>query len=655
MCGLAGFVEARPGTVAAELADSARRMADTLIHRGPDSAGVWVDAEAGIALGHRRLAIIDRSDEGAQPMTSADGRYVIAYNGEVYNFPDLRAELEAKGHRFRGRSDTEVVLAAIVEWGTAAALSRFVGMFAFALWDREPRRLTLARDRLGIKPLYYGRANGCFGFASEMRALAAHPRFCADVDREALSLYLQRNCVPAPHSIYRGVRKLEPGTLLTLDAGAADPKIETYWSLREAVDAGRRDPFEGDEHDAAGHLHDILADAVKVRMIADVPLGVFLSGGIDSSTVTALMQTASEKPVKTYTIGFEDSEYDEADDARAVARHLGTDHHALTLTAAEARDVVPRLGRMYDEPFSDVSQIPTFLVSEMAKREVTVVLSGDGGDEAFGGYNRHLWGQNIAEWAAGKPAGVLCGAARAMTLLAPESWDTVFARLRPVLPRSLRQRSSGEKMHKVAGMLTAGDAMAMYRVLISHWKRPADVVIGGAEPSAIASACDSWADLPDFTQQMLYLDTRTYLPDDILTKVDRASMAVSLETRVPILDHRVIEFAWRLPLAMKIHNGVGKRLLRQVLYRYVPRRLVDRPKMGFAVPIREWLRGPLREWAEELLAPARLGDEGYFAPGPIAKLWEEHLARRRDWHHHLWDVLMFQAWLEAQRQSPARG
>ena len=652
MCGLAGFVEARPGTTAATLGETARRMADTLVHRGPDFAGVWVDAEAGVALGHRRLAIIDRSDEGAQPMPSADGRYVIAYNGEVYNFPDLRTELEAKGHRFRGHSDTEVVLAAIVQWGLGAALPRFVGMFAFALWDREARRLHLGRDRLGIKPLYYGRVGGGFGFASELRALVAHPGFDADIDREALSLYMQRNCVPAPRSIYRGVRKLEPGSILTLDGGgAAEPHVDAFWSLRGAVEAGRADPFEGDEREAAACLHDLLADAVERRMIADVPLGVFLSGGIDSSTVTALMQAASARPVKTYTIGFEESAYDEAADARAVARHLGTDHHALTLTAAQARAVVPRLGCMFDEPFSDVSQIPTFLVSEMAKREVTVALSGDGGDEAFAGYNRHLWAQSIAEWARGKPAGVLRGAGRAITWLAPEHWDRVFACLRPVLPRTFRQRSSGEKMHKMAGILAAGDAMAMYRGLTSHWKRPEEVVIGGATPSSSLGAGDLWAGPADFTQQMLYLDALTYLPDDILTKVDRASMAVSLETRVPILDHRVVEFAWRLPLSMKIKNGVGKHLLREVLYRHVPRPIVERPKMGFAVPIREWLRGPLRGWAEELLEPARLRAEGYFEPVPIARLWREHLTRRRDWHHHLWDVLMFQTWLEAQAQT----
>ena len=654
MCGLAGFVEARPGPAAAELAETARRMAGTLVHRGPDSDGVWVDAEAGVALGHRRLAIIDRSDEGAQPMHSANGRYVIAYNGEVYNFPDLRTELETKGHRFRGHSDTEVVLAAILEWGLASALPRFIGMFAFALWDRETRRLHLGRDRLGIKPLYYGRVGAGFGFASELRALVAHPGFYAEVDREALSLYMQRNCVPAPWSIYRGIRKLEPGTLLTLEGGgAAEPRAESFWSLREVAAAGRADPFVGDEAEAAAGLHELLADAVKRRMIADVPLGVFLSGGVDSSTVTALMQTASARPVKTYTIGFAEGGYDESEDARAVARHLGTDHHTLTLTAAEARAVIPKLGRMFDEPFSDVSQIPTFLVSELARREVTVALSGDGGDEAFGGYNRHLWGQNIAEWAQGKPAGVLRGAARAMTWLAPHSWDRVFASLRPVLPRSFHQRSSGEKIHKMAGILAAGDAMDMYRGLISHCAHPEDVVVGASAPSTIVEASHRWEGPDGFTQQMLYLDTLTYLPDDILTKVDRASMAVSLETRVPILDHRVIEFAWRLPLSMKIKNGVGKRLLREVLYRHVPRDIVERPKMGFAVPIREWLRGPLREWAEALLEPARLRAEGYLEPRAIRTLWDEHLTRRRDRHHQLWDALIFQTWLDAQREGAA--
>jgi len=649
MCGIAGLMDHRKRMSRGELADVARRMADTLAHRGPDADGAWVDDSAGVGLGYRRLAIIDLSAEGNQPMVSPEGRFVIVYNGEVYNFPELRRELEASGHGFRGHSDTEVVLTAIVAWGLRAALERMVGMFAFALWDRDERRLHLVRDRLGIKPLYYGRIDGRFVFASEARALRICPGFTGEIDREALALYMLRNCIPAPYSIYRGIHKLPPGSILTLDDKGGEAVISPYWSLRQVAEAGARDPFGGTDGEAVEALESVIDEAVRARLIADVPVGAFLSGGIDSSIVTASMTHSHAKRVRTYTVGFETADYDEAGDAAAVARHLGTAHHPHTLTAAEAVAVVPKLGRLFDEPFADSSQIPTYLVAEIARRDVKVVLSGDGGDELFAGYNRHLWCERVASWAAGKPRLLLSGLARALTVLAPESWDRVLGAFEPVLPARLRLSHPGDKLHKLAGVLGAGDAGAMYRALVGHWHDPTSVVIGGREPTSLASQNSSWADIPDFTRQMLYLDALTYLPDDILTKVDRATMAVGLEARVPLLDHRVVAFAWSLPTHLKIRAGVGKHILRQALYRRVPQTIFERPKRGFEVPLHQWLRGPLRDWAEDLLAPARLRDEGFFAPAPIEAMWREHLSGRRNWHHHLWDVLMFNAWLAEQK------
>ena len=643
MCGLTGSLEFEPATPAETLCRQIQAMTDTLYHRGPDSSGQWTDAKAGIALGFRRLAIIDLSPAGAQPMTSHNGRYVMVYNGEVYNFPELRRELRAKGYAFNGHSDSEVILAAIVEWGLAAAVGRFVGMFAIALWDNQERSLSLVRDRLGIKPLYYGQFGRHLVFASELHAVRAHPAFDGSIDRDALAIYLKRNCLPAPKTIYTAVKKLPPATILHC---GADGKItlSSYWSLRYVAEGGQARAFQGSEQDAAGELETLLVEAVRCRMVADVPLGVFLSGGIDSSTVAALMQGQSGRPIKTFSIGFSDAGYDEAVDATAVARHLGTEHHELYLSDADALDVVPNLSRIYDEPFADSSQIPTYLVSKMARAEVTVALSGDGGDEMFGGYNRYLWVERVISATAWMPGPMKAAAAALMTALPPQQWDR-FATL-------LGQRNPGDKLHKLAGVLHARDPGQLYEGLTSHWPGAGKIVLDRSGDLPALMGAGKAADLDNPAHVMMYLDAITYLPDDILTKVDRASMAVSLEARVPLLDHRVVEFAWSLPLDMKLSGGVTKRLLRQVLYRHVPKELIERPKMGFAVPIHDWLRGPLRDWAEDLLSPERLAGDGFFDPAPIRKTWEQHLSGRRNWQHQLWDILMFQSWQDAQNHRP---
>ena len=655
MCGLTGFWQPT-GCARDEAAATARRMADTLAHRGPDDAGVWVDEAAGLALGHRRLAILDLSPAGHQPMVSASGRFVIAFNGEIYNHRELRAELAKLGAggaapAWRGHSDTETLLAAVEAWGIEAALKRSVGMFALALWDRESRTLTLARDRLGEKPLYYGWQRGVLLFGSELKALRAHPAFVGDIDRGALALYFRHNCVPAPYSIYQGIRKLPPGTLWTLTAqqamtGQASEPVP-YWSLAQVVRAGQQAPFTGSDTDAVEEAQRLIGQAVAGQRVADVPLGAFLSGGIDSSTVVAVMQAQSSRPVKTFTIGFHEGEYNEAQHAAAVARHLGTEHTELYVTPAQARAVIPRLPVLYDEPFADSSQIPTVLVAELARQHVTVCLSGDGGDELFGGYNRYFWADGLWRRLGWMPQGLRAGLARGLTALSPQAWNRLWALAGGVLPRRYRYANAGDKLHKLAEVLRAHTAEAIYHKLVSHWWAPAELVLGAEEPPTVLTQPSAWPAVEDFRARMMALDTLTYLPDDILTKVDRAAMGVSLETRVPLLDHRVVEFAWRLPLAMKIRHGQGKWLLRQVLYRYVPQVLVERPKMGFGVPIDHWLRGPLREWAEDLLSERRLRQEGFLRPEPVRRLWEEHLSGRRNWQYLLWDVLMWEAWLDA--------
>jgi asparagine synthase (glutamine-hydrolysing) len=643
MCGIAGIL----GSSDPELRTAVQRMISSIRYRGPDDSGVWIDERLGIGLGHARLSILDLSPEGHQPMVSANGRYVISYNGEVYNFAELRTELEQASAKFRGHSDTEVMLAAFEEWGIEKAVPRFVGMFAFALWDKQTRTLTLGRDRLGEKPLYYGWQGEAFLFGSELKALRAHPEFRAEVDRNALALLLRHNYIPAPYSIYQGISKLSPGCLLTVLLSQRNPQIAPYWSGKQAIETGLAHPFEGSESAAVSALEALLKDAVGQQMVADVPLGAFLSGGVDSSTVVALMQAQSSRPVKTFTVGFHEEGYDEAPHAKSVARHLGTEHTELYVMPKEAMSVIPRLPALYDEPFSDSSQIPTFLVSELARRHVTVSLSGDGGDELFGGYNRYFWATNIWRRVGWAPQPMRSALAGALMALPPSAWNGVFMGLSRFLPVGWRYANPGDKLHKLAEVLAVRTPEEIYLDLVSHWKQPTEVVRGSHEPPTVLTDPARWADLPDFEQRMMYLDQMTYLPDDILTKVDRAAMGVSLETRVPFLDHRVVEFAWSLPLSMKIRHGQGKWLLRQVLYRHVPKELMERPKMGFGVPIDMWLRGPLKGWAEELLDEARLQREGYFNPRPIRRKWAEHLTGRRNWSYYLWDVLMFQAWLEA--------
>lgn len=654
MCGLAGFLGGVPRESEAAETALLQSLAATIRHRGPDDSGSWCDIERRIGLSSTRLAIVDLSRAGHQPMHSATGRFVLAYNGETYNHADLRAELEGTGQtvRWRGRSDTETLLAGFDTWGIEATVKRASGMFAFAVWDRHDNTLTLGRDRIGEKPLYYGwqgiGREKVFLFGSELKSLRAHPGFGNTIDRDALTLLLRHNCIPAPYSIYRGISKLRPGHLLTVALADPDVVIWPYWSAAAVAREGAANPFAGSDGEAIDALEKKVREAVGRQMMSDVPLGAFLSGGVDSSTVVAMMQAHSSRPVKTFSIGFHEAGFDEAVHAKAVARHLGTDHTEMYVSSEEAMAVIPLLPAMYDEPFSDSSQIPTFLVSRLAKQQVTVSLSGDGGDELFAGYNRYAATERLWKVLEKIPLALRRAAAVTLTSVSPGTWNSIGGALQKLVPASARLSHFGESLHKSAGVLPSRSPEELYYGLVSHWPDPSAVVIGGNEPATLVSG-----DRPDLTglddvQRMMALDILTYLPDDILVKVDRAAMRVSLESRVPFLDHRVVEFAWRLPQSLKIRGGQTKWALRQVLYRHVPSNLIERPKMGFGVPIHAWLRGPLRAWAEDLLDKRRLEREGYFNPVPIRKRWEEHLSGRRNWQHHLWDVLMFQSWLEAQ-------
>ena len=638
MCGIAGLWDFSAATPAEELCRRTTAMSDSLYHRGPDDGGVWTDEAAGIGLGQRRLSIVDLSPAGHQPMVSADGRFVMVYNGEVYSHEDIRPELTARGIRFRGHSDTEVILEAIAAWGVERTVPRLIGMFAIALWDRQERTLCLIRDRLGIKPLYWRQQNGQVLFGSELKALRAAPGWHPVVDQQAVASYLRHTYVPAPRTIYQGVRKLEPGRILTIRAGA-EPVESQYWDARAVARNGLATPFALSDTEMTDQLEALLTDAIGRRMIADVPLGAFLSGGIDSSLVVALMQAQSASRVRSFSIGFEEAGYDEAPHAKAVAAHLGTEHTELYVSSAHALEIIPRLPEWYDEPFADSSQIPTFLVSEMTCTHVKVALSGDGGDELFAGYNRYFLGAALWRRLGWLPEPIRQGVAGLINAVPTGGWD----RLGSLLPRRLRPPQIGDKAKKFANILALADAGAVYRRLVSQWEQPEHLLPGIAEPKGALWDETVAHEFPDLISRMQFLDIVTYLPDDILTKVDRASMAVALEARVPLLDHRVVEFAARVPLSARIRDGQGKWLLRQVLHRHVPRALIERPKMGFGIPIDSWLRGPLRDWSESLLNPADLAASG-LDPAPIRRCWEEHLSGQRNWQHRIWTVLMLQAW-----------
>ncbi|MDU9048404.1 MAG: asparagine synthase (glutamine-hydrolyzing) [Candidatus Electrothrix sp. Rat3] len=662
MCGITGFLTSHLGD---KYTRSLKQMTDTLQHRGPDNSGIWTDQAYGIGLGHRRLAILDLSPSGYQPMHSVSGRYVIVFNGEVYNHLSLRKQLEGSGDQqkaWQGHSDTETLLACFEAWGIAKSLQNVVGMFALAVWDRQERQLTLARDRMGEKPLYYGWCKGSFIFGSELKALRQYPGFNNAIARDVLPLYLRHSYIPAPYSIYRDIYKLEPGCMLTVDASGSSIEpasaphapcedrnwsLQRYWSLHDQVINREPDMMLG-EQEALSSLETALTASVRIQSVADVPLGAFLSGGIDSSLIAALMQGQATKPIKTFTIGFEEDGYSEAVYAKAVAEHLHTEHTELYLTAAQAMEVIPLLPTLYDEPFADSSQIPTFLVAQMARQYVTVALSGDGGDELFGGYNRYLWAPKIWQKIAWLPYTLRQQLSR---LLIRASQNDFLAHQQGIAHK-FSIALAGEKLQKLGQRLQGvRDLDDFYQSLVSEWRAPEEIVLAGQGVETLLTDRRNWPQLERAEERMMYLDALTYLPDDILCKVDRAAMGVSLETRVPFLDHRVVEMAWRLPLHMKIRDSQGKWPLRQLLYKYVPCELIERPKQGFAIPLGEWLRGPLRDWAEHLLDPVRLSEQGYFRSEPIQQKWQEHVTKKRNWEHSLWSILMFQAWLETQQEK----
>ena len=664
MCGIVGIFG---HTHDCGLMRVAEDMTASLVHRGPDDGGVWVDDEAKIAFGHRRLSVLDLTKEGHQPMLSKDGRYVMAFNGEVYNHQILRKRLEGEGPvSWRGHSDTEVMLETISRWGIEQALPEFVGMFAIALFDRRERSLHLIRDRMGEKPLYYGWCSGAFVFGSELKALRKYPGFVGEIDRDALALYLRHMAVPDPFTIYQRIYKLQPGCMMSLglDSAVNYPsgvtphaplsinglRLSRWWALHEIVESGQRSLVD-DEAGAIELLESRLRDSISLQSLADVPLGAFLSGGIDSSLITALMQSESNSPINTFTIGFQEKKYNEAEHASAVARHLGTKHVELYVTAKDALDVIQRLPHLYDEPFADSSQIPTFLLCSQAKKHLTVALTGDAGDELFGGYNRYFWVRKIWSKVSWLPNGTRRLFAQAIFALPARYWDAVYSLISHLLPSSSHLSFVGQKLHNLAERLVnIRNEDELFFSLVSEWKTPDKVVLGASEPVTLLTRANEWPTLQNVEHRMMYLDAMTYLPNDILVKVDRAAMGTSLETRAPFLDHRVVELAWQLPLSMKLRNNQGKWALRQILYKYVPRELIKRPKQGFGVPLGEWLRGPLREWAEELISEERLRQEGYFNPDPIRSKWLEHLSGLRNWEHSLWTVLMFQAWQDSVRK-----
>jgi len=648
MCGIAGFL-GQSGFAESSARAVSTAMSEAIRHRGPDASGHWIDADAGIALAHRRLSIIDLSDAGAQPMVSGSGRWVISYNGEIYNFEALRSELNGSGRNpdWRGHSDTEVLLACIDAWGVEATLGKLNGMFAFAIWDRKQRELWLARDRFGEKPLYYGWAGRTFVFASELKALRCHPDFDTSIDMAALGSYIKYGFVPHSSSIHSGIRKLPPAGWIRLGADTDCgflPEPSLFWDIDATIADARRNPFGGSLDDAADALDRVLGDAVESRMVADVPLCGLLSGGVDSSLIVALMQARSSQPVSTYSIGSTEPGYNEAEIARQIAQHLGTRHTEFYVDPGDALEIVPQLGRMYDEPFADSSQIPTHIVSRLVRQSGTVALSGDAGDELFGGYNRYFHGPRIAGLVNRLPLALRQAAALCMTALPPDAINRLLHPIRGVMPAELQSGAVGEKVHKLAASLSARSEMAFGEMLLSQWPQPEKILLGDPVVSNLTDVYRPPSGLDGFAETMMYHDTRFYMTDDVLAKVDRASMAASLEVRVPFLDPAVFSFAWSLPQSMKTGRGVGKIVLRRLLSRYVPDQLMDRPKQGFAVPVGRWLRDDLRDWAEALIDPARLRQEGYFDAAAVHRCWDEHVSGRRNNDTRLWTILMFQAW-----------
>ncbi len=642
MCGFAGFVN--NSALTCNYAEVLKKMGRAIYHRGPDSSGEWFDEKESIGLSHRRLAVVDLTPAGHQPMYSHGKRFVVAYNGEIYNHLELRKELEREASEIKwlGGSDTETLLAGFELWGIKKTVEKSIGMFAFSVWDTLEKKLTLGRDRLGEKPLYYGWQDDVFLFGSELKAMKVHPAFKSEINRDSIALLLRHNCIPAPYSIYRGIKKLLPGHLLEMDPELGTIEMIEYWSFRNLCQNHDSSFFVGGEKQVVDELEKVLKLSVKQQMMSDVPLGAFLSGGIDSSTIVALMQSQSETPVKTFSIGFDEEEYNEAAHAKEVANYLGTEHTELYITSEQALDVIPKLADLYDEPFSDSSQIPTYLVAKMTRDHVTVSLSGDAGDELFCGYNRYILSDGLWKFIEKTPRPIRKIAARAMRAISIESWN----KLSSFFPAKLRMVNLGGKMHKASEVLAAESVYELYKGLVSHWHFPEQIVIGAKEPKTVLTDLTRAPRLDNSTEQMMVFDTVSYLPDDILVKVDRACMGVSLESRIPLLNHKVIEFAWSLPMNFKLRDGVSKWCLRQVLFRHVPKNLIERPKMGFGVPIDSWLRGPLQSWADQLLDESRLHKEGFFKPEPILKMWSEHKSGKRNWQYHLWDILMFQSWYE---------
>jgi len=649
MCGLTGYIDYRPATRQTREA-IVGAMAQTLYHRGPDDGGVWVDAEAGVALGFRRLSIIDLSPLGHQPMVSASGRYIIVFNGEIYNFKEIRARLAQEGVVPRGHSDTEVLLEAIAAWGERPAIAACEGMFALAVWDRQERKLTLARDRAGIKPMYWGLTHdGAMLFGSELKALRRHPSWRGEIDRDAVALFMRYGYVPAPYSIYRRTWKLEPGAMLTYRRGA-EPKIERYWDLRLIAETAQVDPVPGTDQDRVEMLEHLMLRSVKNEMVSDMPLGAFLSGGVDSTLVTALMQKSSNRPIKTFTIGFNAEGFNEARHAAAVAQHIGTDHTELYVSDENIREVIPNLPIWYDEPFADSSQIPTHLVSRLAREHVTVALSGDGGDEMFAGYPRYRWARSLHRAISPLPNPVRRAAGALMSAVP----NGVASAVMTLLPKNERPKRPGQSLKKLGRLFSGSAGGDFHREIVSIWNNPEGVVKGAHEPMLSMSDPALARKFPHIAERMMLNDMMIYLPDDILAKVDRASMAVSLEVRVPLLNHHIVEFAARMPFDMKLRGNVTKWAMREILYKHVPKELIERPKQGFMVPLDDWLRGPLKHWIDDLVAPETLRRDGYFDAAAIGARWQDHRNRTWDWGYALWNVAMFQSWLAREREQPPK-